>query len=398
MSPYRVTLTLCGIEILGLISITAFPALLPTFITAWDLSNTQAGWISAVYYAGYMLAVPFLVGLTDRIDARKIMVVGAMIGCISSLGFALFAAGFRSAAILRFFTGISLAGIYMPGLKVVSDNTEGPLQSRFVSFYTASFSIGISLSFFIAGEINILFNWRWVFGVSALCAMAAVMLTTLMVPPANTNPATKAGVILIDFRPVLGAKAALGYIFAYAAHMWELFSMRSWIVAFLYYSQSLQSVQAYKVSATQIAFLINLIGLPASICGNELARRYGRKRMITVVMLTSTLVCCVIGFSPALPYVLVAGLCIIHGITVVGDSAALTAGAVAAAPVGYRGVTLALHSTLGFGAAFLGPLTVGVILDIFSHTPTLSWAMAYVCMGFGCALGPLFLMWLGRNS
>jgi len=398
MSPYRVTLTLCGVEILGLISITAFPALLPTFIDEWGLSNTQAGWISAVYYAGYMLAVPFLVGLTDRIDARRIMVVGAIIGGISSLGFALFAAGFGSAAILRFFTGISLAGIYMPGLKVVSDNTEGPLQSRFVSFYTASFSIGIALSFFIAGEINVLFNWRWVFGVSALCAAAAVMFTALLVPPAKANPVAKSGVILIDFRPVLGAKQALGYIFAYAAHMWELFSLRSWIVAFLYYSQSLQSIQTYKVSATQIAFLINLIGLPASICGNELARRYGRRRMITAVMLTSTVMCGLIGFSPALPYVLVAGLCIVHGITVVGDSAALTAGAVAAAPVGCRGATLALHSTLGFGAAFLGPLTAGVILDIFSHAPTLSWAMAYACMGFGCALGPMFLMWLGRDT
>jgi MFS family permease len=398
MSPYRVTLTLCGIEILGLISIAAFPALLPTFINEWDLSNTQAGWISAVYYAGNMLAVPFLVGLTDRVDARKIMIIGAFIGSIASLGFALFAVGFRSAAALRFLTGISLAGIYMPGLKVISDNTEGALQSRFVSFYTGSFSIGISLSFFIAGEINVLYNWRWVFGAAALCSAAAFILIVLFAPPAKIFPAAKAGLFLIEFRPIFGAKQALGYIFTYAAHMWELFGMRSWIVAFLYYSQSLQPIQAYRISATQIAFLVTLIGLPASICGNELARRFGRKQLITVIMLTSAVLCTVIGLVPMLPYGLVAGLCIIHGILVAGDSAALTAGAVAAAPVGYRGATLALHSTLGFSAALIGPLTVGVVLDIFSHTPTLSWAMAYACMGIGCALGPLFLVWPGRNE
>ena len=59
------------------------------------------------------------------------------------------------------------AGIYMPGLKVVSDHTEGALQSRFVSFYTASFSIGASLSYLLAGEMDSLAGWRWALAASA---------------------------------------------------------------------------------------------------------------------------------------------------------------------------------------------------------------------------------------
>jgi len=86
----------------------------------------------------------------------------------------------------------------------------------------------------------------------------------------------------------------------------------------------------------------------------------------------------------------VAMMAILHGITVVGDSASLTAGVVAAAPAGYRGTTLAVHSTIGFGAAFLGPLTVGMVLDFFGGGQT-GWAMAFVTMAAGCLLGPFFL-------
>ena len=59
-------------------------------------------------------------------------------------------------------------------------------------------------------------------------------------------------------------------------------------------------------------------------------------------------------------------------------------------PAGFRGTTLAVHSTIGFGAAFLGPLTVGVVLDFFGGGQT-GWAMAFVTMAAGCLLGPIFL-------
>jgi MFS family permease len=141
LSLYRLTLIVCLAEIFGLTSISTFPAPVPTFLIEWHLSHTGAGWIIAAYYAGYMILVPVLAGITDRMDARKIMELGMFLGVMTALSFALLAGGFWSALAIRFLSGISLAGIYMPGLKVVSDHTEGTLQSRFISFYTASFSI-----------------------------------------------------------------------------------------------------------------------------------------------------------------------------------------------------------------------------------------------------------------
>ncbi|MEJ2167458.1 MAG: MFS transporter [Desulfobacterales bacterium] len=138
-SPYRLTLLVCLAEIFGLAAVYAFPALLPTFRAEWMLSNTQAGWISSAYYAGYMVLVPVLTSITDRVDARKIMGLGALLGALSAAGYAFLAQGFWSALGLRLVGGVSLAGIYMPGLKVVSDHTEGEgtLQSRRQPFVSA---------------------------------------------------------------------------------------------------------------------------------------------------------------------------------------------------------------------------------------------------------------------
>ncbi|MFC1882000.1 nitrate/nitrite transporter [Thermodesulfobacteriota bacterium] len=388
-SPYRLTMLVCLAEILGLASIAVFPALLPTFQVEWDLNNTAAGWISAAYFAGYMVLVPVLAGITDRLDARKIMGLGALLGVMSALGYAFGARGFWSALALRFLAGVSLAGIYMPGLKVVSDNTEGALQSRFVSFYTASFSIGASLSYLLAGEVNNMAGWRWAFAASAISALAALVIIVLFIPAGKVRGGKKEA-LLADFRVVFRSRTAMAYVLGYAAHMWELFSMRSWIVAFLAFSIQLQPTGAVTWSPTRIAFIINLIGLPASIGGNELSRIFDRPKVITTVMIGSAVLVSMLGFSASLPYVVVAMMAILHGITVVGDSASLTAGVVAAAPAGFRGTTLAVHSTIGFGAAFLGPLAVGMVLDYFGGGQT-GWAMAFVTMAAGCLLGPVFL-------
>lgn len=395
-SPYHHTLLLCLAEILALAAIATFPALLPTFREVWQLTNTEAGWISAAYFGGYMLSVPFLAGVTDRIDARKIMATGAAVGALTAGLFALLAQGFWSALVLRFLAGISLAGVYMPGLKVVSDHIEGRLQSRFVSFYTASFAIGSSLSYLLAGEIQQILNWRWAFAVSGASAAVSFVLIRAFVPAAQVRPGALDMAIFKDFRVVLKTSATRAYILGYAAHMWELFSLRAWIVAFLAFSLSLQAGEP-DWSPTRLAFLVNLVGLPASIGGNEMARLFGRRRVVTTVMIVSAVLGCGLGFSAALPYAMVAALALAYGVSVVGDSAALTAGAVAAAPEGYRGATLAVHSTLGFGAAFAGPLVVGVVLDVLGGGRT-AWAMGFACMAGGGLLGTAALARSGGRS
>jgi MFS family permease len=397
----RLLALFCVAEVGVMAGFATFPALLPTFFAEWQLSNTDAGWINGIFFGAYLLAVPVLVTLTDRVDPRRIYLVAAVFTALSSLGFAFFAEGFWTALALRALAGIGLAGTYMPGLKALTDHMEDRLQSRAVAFYTSHFSIGTSLSFVLAGEVSDWLDWHWAFGLAALGPMIAFVLVYLWAPRSESHHIAHSGGFLLDFRPVLRNRPAMAYILAYCAHNWELFALRSWIVVFLVFSQSQQAEGALGVawSATWLVAAMNLLGLPASVLGNEAARRFGRRRVVCVIMLISAGVACVLGFSASLPFLLVLLLCVVYGVTVPGESASLTAGAVAVAGPGQRGATMAMHSSIGFAGAFAGPLAFGVILDVAGGGESLpAWGLAFASSGLAVALGPLAILWLIRGK
>jgi MFS family permease len=384
---------MCVAEVVGMLGFSGFPALLPTFISDWGLSNTDAGWINAVFFAGYLVSVPVLVTLTDRVDPRRVYLASMVLTFVAVVGFPLFARGFWTALWLRTLGGIGLAGTYMPGLKALSDLIEGPAQSRAISFYTSSFGIGTSLSFYLSGRIGAWLGWQWAFGVAALGPLLALILVWSILPAQKETPRRAPAEPLRGFLQVFSNRRAMGYTLAYAFHNFELFGFRSWVVAFLAFSQGLQPAGSPPLLApATLAALVTLLSLPSSVSGNEIALRFGRRRIVVAIMLTSGLLAVGLGFSSGLPFALVALLCIGYGVTLTADSSPITAGTVAEAVPGLRGATMAVHSCVGFLGSFLGPLAFGIALDATGGgTTPLSWGLAFATMGLGVALGPVCL-------
>jgi MFS family permease len=62
----RLVVFVCTAQVLVQIGAFFWPALLPQLSTQWNLSNSEAGWITASFYGAYILGVPILVTLTDR--------------------------------------------------------------------------------------------------------------------------------------------------------------------------------------------------------------------------------------------------------------------------------------------------------------------------------------------
>ncbi len=390
---------LCLAEVLNMLGNATFPALIPVFQREWGLSNTGAGWVSGVYYAGYVAAVPLLVSLTDRRDARLIYVLSSGLGALGALGFALFAVDAVSAALWRVLGGVGLAGTYMVGLKILADRIEGRHQSRAVAFYTAHFNVGVTVSVLAAGEIAALAGWSWAFGLAALGNLAAALLILVFVADGR-RPAGPAGAgSALDIRPVFRNRKALGYILAYSVHIWELFGFRTWLVAFLAFAAGLQGADLFGLRPTQLATILLLLHLPAAILGNEAALRFGRRRAITATMLLSAVLACSLGFlAPVAPWLLVL-VCAVYSFLVIADSAAITAGAVAAAEPARRGATMAVHTMLGFGAGVLGPLAFGAVLDLAGGAAeVVAWGLAFAAMGLVAALGPVFLARFSREE
>lgn len=385
-------LALCAAEVLGMAGFACFAALLPGLSAEWGLSGTQAGWVSGVYFGGYMLAVPVLVSLTDRVDARRIYLASTVLSGAGALGFATLAEGFASALAFQAIGGMGLAGTYMPGLKALGDRLSGPAQSRATAFYTSSFGLGASLSFLMAGQVGAWLGWRWAFGLAGLGSLAAFLIVALALEP--RPPARPEGPAwnLLDFRPVLSNRPVMASVLAYAAHNFELFGFRSWIVAFLAFSQGLQPPGGLAVEPTVVAALLILVGIPASVLGNEMALRLGRRRWVVGVMAASAALACLLGFAAPLPTAAVLALCALYGATVTADSAALTSNVVAAADPARRGATMALYSAVGFAGSFAGPLVFGAVLDLAGEGAVAGWGLAFAAMGAGVALGPLALL------
>jgi MFS family permease len=377
----------CCAEVLTMLGVFSFPALMPEFQALWGLSNTQAGWISGVTFGAYALAAPVLISLTDRLDARWIFCGGACLAAIAAAAYAWLAEGFLSALALRALGGVGLAGTYMPGLRMLVDRIPQAAQARAVPFYTASFSLGTALSYFVSGQIGAALGWPWAFGVAAAGAALAALIAMAQRPVMPQRP-DGPPVRLLDFRPVLRNRPAMGYVLGYAAHTWELFAFRSWVVAFLVAAGG-AAATGWSAPAT-VATLGALVAMTASIGGAEVASRLGRPRTVMVYMALSASIAAGLGFTVGLPYAVVAGLSILYSGLIQLDSAALTSGAVEMAEAGRRGATLAVHSLLGFLAGFVGPLALGMTLD------AAGWGWAFFSVAAVALLGPLAVWWGSR--
>jgi MFS family permease len=368
-----------------------FPALLPEFQAVWSLTSTEAGWINGIYYAGYIAAVPVLVTLTDRMSARVIYIASASVGSLAALGFAAFADSVAWAIFFRVLGGVGLAGTYMVGLRLLTDCLSGDWQARGISWYTAAFALGVAASVFLAGELAALGGWRLSYAVAGALTAGAVILIAIA-PKGSPGPRATTGGAL-DLRPALRNRESLAYNIGYALHIWELFGWRSWIVAFLVFVLAAQGQSSFLgLTATQAASVLLMLGLPASVRGNEAALKYGRRPVIAVFMLLSGGLILLFGFGTQWPFWLLAVLLVAHSVFVMADSSALTAGAVLSAQPERKGATMAVHALLGFGVGIFSPLAFGVVLDFGGGAENaVAWALSFSLLSVAPLVAPILL-------
>ena len=380
---------------LSMLGFSTYAALLPELRDLWHLSNSEAGIVSGAFFAGYIGTVSLWTALTDRLDARRVYLAGSLLATAGGGGFGLFAHGFVSAALLQGLLGTGIAATYMPGLRLLSERVSGPQQSRYVAFYTSFFGIGTALSLAIAGLAAPLFGWQAAFIGSAIGPILAGAVVLFLVEPSTETKIAGAFSFatlfpLAAWRKVLAIRACAGYTLGYAAHCIELFGSRGWMVAFLSYSAALQASAGFPWQLPAIAAVINLLAVPASIFGNEVALRIGRRRWILLVMGASGSGGIVVAFGAPWHWALVVGLLALYSMLVMAESGTLTAGLVAAAPPELRGAALGLYSLAGFAGGMLGPVVFGAALDVAGGARSATaWIAGYVAIGAGCLAAPI---------
>jgi MFS family permease len=219
----------------------------------------------------------------------------------------------------------------------------------------------------------------------------------LIVPAQSKRAApAKDGEGLYDFRPVFRNHSAMAYAIAYCIHTLEMSALRGRGEAFLgYVAVTTGAGAAAVLSPAIVATGLGLIGTTASVAGNEVAIRFGRKRLIVTAMVASILIGGTIGFLGSMSYALAVVLMTIYGLVIWLDSSSLTAGTAGTAEPSRRGATLAVHSMLGYAGGFVGPLMIGWTLDLSGGMSQLGWGLSFLSVAMLMVLA-LITFWLIR--
>lgn len=368
---------------------------MPALMADLQFTASEAGWLGGIYFAGYACAVPVLSSGTDRVGAKSIYLTSCLVAVVSSLAFAFWAEGFWSAFIPRLLGGAALAGVHMPGLKLLTDMVGEKFRMRGAGIYASSYALGSATSFLFAGFIEAASNWHFVYGLAALgpALAAACVLATPKTPTAAGGPIAR-----IQLRPLLRNRPLMSYIVAYAGNTWEVFSIRVWFVAYLAWILSRPDNDIDLPPLAVVSGVAAIAGVPASVVVSELALRVGREKAIIATCGISVAVCLGLAMSTGAASLVILPLLILLQISSFADVGSLTAGAIAACEPGRRGTSLALFAFTGSLTGFLGPVIVGISLDAFGgFEQGTGWTAAFLVMAIGSTVAALSVWHLKTN-
>jgi len=354
----------------------------PQIAAEWGLDSTETSWLTLAvqigFVAGTLLSAVF--NLPDVISARHLFAVCALLGAASNALLALFADGIGVAIALRFLTGLFLAGVYPPGMKIIAG-----------WFRTGrGFALGVMVGALTLGKaspylVNALGSddWRANAMVASLLAIVPPVIILLFVkdgPHAMPTQPFDPSQIAATFTNRGVRLANLGYF----GHMWELYAMWAWVPAMLRASMRTSGDPAWLAEAG--AFAAIGAGAVGCVAAGVMGDRFGRPEAAAVAMAISGTCCLTIGLlfggSAAMLIVVVA----IWGASVVADSAQFSACVAGHSDPRYVGTALTIQTCIGFlittvSIAILPPIVEGI-----------GWRWAFVILAPGPFLGIIAMM------
>jgi len=372
---------ICVCQVLVLTLWFSTTAVVPSLQKERALTPFHVSLLTSSVQVGFVIGtlVSAFLGLADRLNLRHFFMAAAATGAVANvLTLSMDPASLEIPA-LRFVVGMCMAGVYPVGMKMAASWADHDM-GLVVALLVGALTLGSASPHFLNGIGGL--NWRaTVVLVSLFAGLGAALIFFVRTGPKFSQTGR--------FHPELALKAwtnrSLRFAnFGYFGHMWELYAMWTWIGIFLQasFQTTMNADRAFTFSRLA-TFVVIGSGVIGCVMAGWLADRWGRTTVAMTAMLLSGTCSMLVGFLFQGNPMLLVGVCLVWGITVIADSAQFSASIAELSEPSLVGTMLTVQTCIGFLLTF-------VTIHLIPHTvDALSWKYAFAVLAVGPFLGTI---------
>jgi MFS family permease len=276
-------LLLIGLNLLNYIDRYILPGAQPLIQREFHSTDQQMGALTTALFVFYMLAAPLTGWLGDRFSRKPLIIAGAVLWSVATLGTA-WVHDYWTLYARHALVGVGEAtfGIFAPA--VLADFYPERDRNRILSIFYLAIPVGAALGYLAGGELGTIWGWRAPFFLCAIPGLAiAALYGWLGREPErgssdHVRPTANRTKVLGLFRNPAFLTATLGM----AALTFAVGGISAWMPTFLNRSAGLSVANA---SLTVSAITV-VDGIAGTLVGGWLAQRWLRTNYRALYLLS----------------------------------------------------------------------------------------------------------------
>jgi len=370
-------------EFLGMTLWFSATAAAPALVAEFRLSSAQAAWLTMAVQAGFVVGtlVSAVLSLPDIFNARWLFALGCLLGSITNAAVTR-AGGPTEMIALRVATGVTLAWVYPPGMKIAASWFERQ-RGTALGILVGALTVGSAFPHLLA-SLAFGIPWRMLMLAASSCAMAGGVLILVVVRDGPYLSATAPFDPRAVWRVFTNRQVRLATL-GYLGHMWELYAVWTWIATF-----AAASLATASRAASLAAFVAIASGAIGCVAAGLVADRLGKARVAAWAMIVSAGCSALAGFAfGATPWLLFL-LAVVWGFAIVADSALFSALVAEYSSRDYVGTALTVQMCSGF---LLTMITIRLLPVLASRV---GWQWVFLLLVPGPVLGTVAMLKLDR--